>query len=240
VDLSTGFGNENVIDRLEFACSPEEFRQKMSVDPDYSAWHYEKLEEDEKPAGFVEPPRQSPRAIEAEADAVIAGMRKELLDRHKVQKQKLEARKAKRERVHAALKKSLERRLEMAISVTGNAGAGEAFRLWKRTLMEWKRHRADRMERERQDRLAVLGEEFARFSMACAATTKKQVLLTVQINKFTNPNYFKVTIQNEANAEKQDDIVVIKILALPGSLKSNERDPKKIKHVFVEKLKVVW
>ena len=61
----------------------------------------------------------------------------------------------------------------MAINVTANAGAGEAFRLWKRTLMEWKRHRADRMERERQDRLSLLGEEFAKFSMASAATTKK-------------------------------------------------------------------
>jgi len=76
VDLSTGFGDENVVDRLEFACTPEEFRQRMSADPDYSTWYYEKLEEDEKPAGFVEPPRRSPRSIEKEADAVIAGMRK--------------------------------------------------------------------------------------------------------------------------------------------------------------------
>ena len=32
----------------------------------------------------------------------------------------------------------------------------------------------------------------------------------------------------------------MKIMRLPDALKPTERDPKKIKHVFMEKLKVVW
>lgn len=65
VDLSTGFGDDNVIDRLEFACTPEEFRKRMSKDPDYSHWVYEKLGDAEKPPGFEEP--EQPAAEDEEA-----------------------------------------------------------------------------------------------------------------------------------------------------------------------------
>lgn len=132
-----------------------------------------------------------------------------------------------------------------ALAVDVKAGKGEAFRLWKRLVIEWERQRAERMEKERQERLLRLGEDLAKFTMPydmknTPHAKARPVELSVQINKFTNPNFFRITIENLENTAKQDDTVVMKIMRLPGALKHTERDPKKIKHVFMEKLKVVW
>lgn len=83
VDLSTGFGDENVVERLEFACLPEEFRKRMSQDPDYCRWVYEKLDDSEKPPGFEEPAQPDFDEEEARAEAEHAKELRALRDKQR-------------------------------------------------------------------------------------------------------------------------------------------------------------
>lgn len=57
--------------------------------------------------------------------------------------------------------------------------------------------------------------------------------MRVMINKFAVTNFYQITIENMANYATRDDTVVMKIMRLPDPLKNTERDPKKIKHVFL-------
>lgn len=239
VDLSTGFGDDNVIERLEFACTPEEFRQRMNQDPDYCHWEYEKLEEEEKPPGFVEPVQSAADDAAAKQEAEDAEELRVMREKNRQRKLKQEAKKIRLEKIEEVIKKT------QALAVDVKAGTSEAFRLWKRLVIEYEHQRRERMEKERQERLLRLGEDLAKFTMPYDMKNTphgkaRPVELSIQINKFTNPHFFRIAIENLENTAKQDDTVVMKIMRLPGPLKNTERDPKKIKHVFMEKLKVVW
>jgi hypothetical protein len=192
---------------------------------------YERLADAEKAAGYIEPQEASPEEKEAEADAQALRALRAKQRRIKV---KREAEKIKLQKVKDVIKKM------QALQVDVSAGKGEAFRLWKRLVIEFERKRRTRQEQERQERLLLLGEDWAKFTIPYDVTNKRQVELSIQINKFTSPSYFKITIENMDNTVKQDDTVIMKALRMPGTLKNTEKDPKKIKHVFLEKLKVVW
>ena len=93
-----------------------------------------------------------------------------------------------------------------ALAVGAAGGKSDAFRLWKRRVIEFERRRRDRVEKERQEWLILLGEDLAKLTMPYA-TAKKQVDLSIQIKKFTTPNYVKITIEIMTNAKKQDDTI---------------------------------
>ena len=58
-DQSIGFGDEHVIERIDFRARPEEFRKRMNKDPKYYQWQYEKLGQEEVEAGYAEPPKNA-------------------------------------------------------------------------------------------------------------------------------------------------------------------------------------
>lgn len=234
MDAQTGFGADNVIERIEFSCTPEEFRARMSKDPNYANWEYEALREDEKPDGFQEEAKPSPE--EEEAKFLEESKRRRL---EQIKKGELQKRKAQEKKAKQAKMKNIVLRLQ-SFSEDLDVARSEAFRLWRRLVADFHRKRKERQEQERQERLELLGEDVASFLMSYRMTAKRSVDLQIQINKFSSPNYFKVTVTNTLNLERQDDTVMFKLYRLPGSLRPNERDAKKIRHAFAEKLSVVW
>jgi len=60
------------------------------------------------------------------------------------------------------------------------------------------------------------------------------------IYKYQNPIHFKYVILNLQNRKKNDDILHIKAMKLPGGLSANETDVSKFINVFRQKLKIIW
>ena len=116
----------------------------------------------------------------------------------------------------------------------------------RRTFLKWhhiarmfERIRFERIEAERLKRLELMGESWAKFAITSNVKGHGNVEVMVEITRFRNPTYYKMTVENTANA-KRDDTVQQRIAQLPEPLRANESDLKKIKSVFRDKLQVVW
>ena len=60
------------------------------------------------------------------------------------------------------------------------------------------------------------------------------------MKRYQNPVHFKFVIINLQNRKRNDDILYIKAMKLPGGLKPNETDAQKFMNVFRQKLKIIW
>lgn len=134
-DTQTGFGAGNVVDRIEFVCTPEAFRGRMSKDPNYANWEYEPLPAEEKPVGFKEAEVGKPTAEEEEAQFLAESKkaREEMAKRAEARRQKAQMKKERQQKVLQVIRKM------QSLAKDLDASKGQVFRLWKRMVFEWKK-----------------------------------------------------------------------------------------------------
>ena len=80
----------------------------------------------------------------------------------------------------------------------------------------------------------------AKFAIKLEISKVKSADLYIMIKRYQNPVHFKYVILNMQNRKKNDDILHIKAMKLPGGLRANETDVSKFINVFRQKLKIIW
>lgn len=70
----------------------------------------------------------------------------------------------------------------------------------------FERIRAERIEAERLKRLELMGEPWAKFAIISNVKSFGNVELMVEITRFRNPTYYKMTVENCMNPRRDDTV----------------------------------
>ena len=79
-----------------------------------------------------------------------------------------------------------------------------AFLKWHHIAVMFERMRAERIETERLKRLELMGESWCKFAITTNVKSYGNLELMVDITRFRNPTYFKMTVENAANPRRDD------------------------------------